>query len=92
MKQAAAIVLAMGTALAACAPYPATVAQAPPPVLTAAQAHECAMIRGEIARQQTIAAASGVMASLVVEGAARLNASNVIHGLETRAALTGCPV
>jgi len=51
---------------------------------------ECAQIYGEIARQQRIAASSGVMSTILVEGAVRLNAANVIYGLETRAALLGC--
>lgn len=94
MKRAAAFVLAMGMAATGCAPHPVYAPPAPVPLLADAgwQRGECAMIRREIARQQAIAASSGVMASLLVEGAMRINAANVIAGLETKAAIVGCPV
>lgn len=89
MKHAAAIVLAIGLAVAACAPYPG---YPPPLVMTAEQQRECAVIRSELARQETIAAYSGVMTTPLVQGAVLINASNVIYSLQTRAALAGCPV
>lgn len=94
MKRAAAFVLALGMAATGCAPYPVYQSPAPAPLLadTGWRRGECAMLRREIARQQAIAASSGVMASLLVEGAVRINAANVIAGLETKAAVVGCPV
>jgi hypothetical protein len=94
MRHAAAVILAMGLATAGCAPYPAAY---PPPgptplVMTAEQQRECAVIRSELARQETIAAYSGVMTTPLVQGAVLINASNVIYSLQTRAALAGCPV
>jgi hypothetical protein len=53
---------------------------------------ECTLIRSEIARQQRIAELSPVMETALVEAAVRLNVSNVISGLETRAAIVGCRV
>jgi hypothetical protein len=92
MKPVAAI-LAAGTVVAACAPYPAPVAPAPAPLVANwEQAHECALIRSEIARQQRIAAYSGVMDTLLVQGATLLNTYNVINGLRDRAAIDGCPM
>jgi hypothetical protein len=94
MKRAATFILAMGTAVTGCAPYPVYVSPAPTPLLAATgwQLDQCTVIRREIARQQAIAASSGVMASLLVEGAVRINAANVIAGLETKAAVVGCPM
>jgi len=94
MTRTAAFILAMGMTVTGCTPYPVYVSPAPAPLLadTGWRRDECTMIRREIARQQAIAASSGVMASLLVEGAMRLNAANVITGLETRAAIAGCPV
>jgi hypothetical protein len=90
MKHAAAVILAMCLATAGCTPYPPP---APIPlVMTAEQQRECAVIRSELARQETIAAYSGVMTTPLVQGAVLINASNVIYTLQTRAALAGCPV
>ena len=92
MKPLAAVILPLGVVLSACAPYPVYVSQGPIPlVVDRAQLQECALIRREIARQQRIAETSGIMATPLVEGAVRLNASNVVSGLETRAAIDGCP-
>jgi len=94
MKPLAGVVLLLGAVLSvsACAPYPIYVSQAPIPLVAdRAQLRECAMIRRQIARQQRIAETSGIMATPLVEGAVRLNASNVISGLENRAAVEGCP-
>jgi hypothetical protein len=90
MKSAAAITLTLGILLSACAPYPAYVDQAPTPLM--ADREECLLISREIARQQRIAELSGVMATALVEASARLNAANVISGLEARAAIEGCRV
>jgi hypothetical protein len=93
MKPAAALTCAMGFILSACAPHPSYVAQAPIPLVANwEQQQECALIRKEIVRQQRIAESSGVMATALVEASVRLNVSNVISGLETRAAIAGCPV
>ncbi len=93
MKPAVAIILAMSIVLPGCARSPAYVYQAPIPlVVDREHQDECILIRKEIARQQSIAESSGVMATALVEGAVRLNVSNVISGLETRAAIAGCPV
>jgi hypothetical protein len=93
MRHATAFVLALGLAIAGCAPYPAYPPPGPTPlVMTAEQLRECAVIRGELARQETIAAYSGVMTTPLVQGAALINTWNVIQGLQTRAALAGCPV
>jgi hypothetical protein len=92
MKHVAAVILAMGLAVAGCA-YPVYPPPAPTPlVMTAEQRRECAVIRTELARQQIIAAYSGVMTTPLVQGAVLINASNVIYSLQTRAALAGCPV
>jgi hypothetical protein len=91
MKHAAAGILAMGLAAAGCAPYPPPPAPTPL-VMTVEQQRECAVIRSELARQETIAAYSGVMATSLVEGAALINTSNVIQSLQARAALARCPV
>jgi hypothetical protein len=91
MKHTAAVIVAMGLAVAGCAPYP--VYPAPTPlVMTAEQLRECAVIRSELARQETIAAYSGVMTTPLVQGAVLINTSNVIYSLQQRAALAGCPV
>jgi hypothetical protein len=50
------------------------------------------MIRSEIAQQLRTAELSGIMASALVEASVRLNVANIIAGLETRAAIEGCPV
>jgi hypothetical protein len=93
MSPASAAILAIGVVLSGCAPYPRYVQQAPIPlVVDREHQDECTLIRKEIARQQSIAESSGVMATALVEGAVRLNVSNVISGLETRAAIAGCPV
>jgi hypothetical protein len=95
MKHTAAVILAMGLAVAGCAPYPAYPPPPPGPtplVMTVEQQRECAVIRSELARQETIAAYSGVMTTPLVQGAVLINASNVIYSLQTRAALAGCPV
>jgi len=91
MKHVALGVLATGLAAAGCAPYPPPLAPTPL-VLTAEQQRECAAIRSELARQETIAAYSGVMTTPLVQGAVLINASNVIESLRARAALAGCPV
>jgi hypothetical protein len=94
MKHAAAVIVATGLAAAGCAPYPGYSPPPPPPiplVLTAEQQRECAVIRSELARQQTIAAYSGVMTTPLVQGAVLLNTSNVIYSLQTRSALARCP-
>ena len=91
MKPAA--VLAISIMLSACAPYPVYVYQAPVPLVAdRAQLRECSLIRSELVRQQRIAAYSGVMATPLVEASVRLNVANVVAGLETRAAIAGCPV
>lgn len=95
MKSATAAVLAISAVLSGCAPYPTYVGQIPAPApLLADRAHreECLQIRGEIARQERIAELSGVMSTALVEASVRLNVSNVIAGLETRAAIAGCRV
>jgi hypothetical protein len=93
MKHAAAVILAIGLVVAGCAPYPAYPPPGPTPlVMTAEHLRDCAVIRSELARQETIAAYSGVMTTPLVQGAVLINASNVIYSLQTRAALAGCPV
>jgi hypothetical protein len=52
---------------------------------------ECTVIRREIARQQRIAEQSGVMAGPLVQASVQLNTTNVIIGLQQRAAIAGCP-
>ncbi|HZK90946.1 MAG TPA: hypothetical protein VFC56_12435 [Stellaceae bacterium] len=92
MKPPTAAVLAI-LALSGCAPYPVYVSQGPMPLLAYREhQEECTVIRREIARQQRIAETSGVMATALVEASVRLNVSNAISGLESRAALAGCPV
>jgi hypothetical protein len=92
MKPVAAILTA-GLAVAACAPYPAPAPPAPVPLIAAWQlTGECALIREEVARQQRIAAYSGVMDTLLVQGAVLMNVSNVLDGLRQRAAIEGCPI
>jgi hypothetical protein len=91
MKHAATVMLTIGFAVAGCAPYP------PPPVptplvMTAEQQRECAVIRSELFRQETIAAYSGVMTTPLVQGSVLINSWNVIQSLYARAALAGCPV
>jgi hypothetical protein len=93
MRHAAAVILAMGLVVAGCVPYPAYPPPAPIPlVMTAEQQHECAVIRSELARQETIAAYSGVMTTPLVQGSILINNWNVIQSLYARAALAGCPV
>ena len=93
MKPACAAILATGVVLAACAPYPVYVYPAPTPLLTdQGLLDECTVIRREITRQQRIAEQSGVMTTALVEASVWVNASNVIHGLQQRAAIAGCPV
>jgi hypothetical protein len=98
MKPASTVILAISIVLSGCVRYPTYVYQAPvyqapvPLVVDRERQDECILIRKEIARQQSIAVSSGVMATALVEGAVRLNVSNVISGLETRAAIAGCPV
>lgn len=96
MKLLAALLCSLLAVLSACAPYPVYVSQVPVPLAVVAVdpawQRECAQIRLDIARQQRIAATSGIMATALVEGAVRLNTSNVISGLEERAALEGCPL
>lgn len=90
MKRVAAVILAMGLAGAGCALYPPP---GPTPlVMTVEQQRECAVIRIELARQESSAAYSGVMTTPLVQGAVLINTSNVIRSLQTRAALAGCPV
>ncbi len=85
--------VAISVVLGGCAPYPTYVNPAPVPLVAArGQQEECALIRGEIARQQYIAERSGVMSTALVEASVRLNAANVISGLERRAAIAGCRV
>jgi hypothetical protein len=92
MKPAIAACLALGIMLGACSPYPGYGYPAYEPVVLApGLLDECTVIRREIARQQRIAELSGVMASPLVEGSARLNVYNVISGLQQRAAIAGCP-
>jgi hypothetical protein len=89
MKHAA-VVLAISLAVAGCAPYPPP---GPIPlVMTAEQLRECAVIRSELFRQETIAAYSGVMTTPLVQGSVLINSWNVIQSLYARAALAGCPV
>jgi hypothetical protein len=92
MKPAVAAILATALALSGCVAYPVPVAQGPTPLLAGQDREECILIRSEIARQQRIAALSPVMETALVEAAVRLNVSNVISGLETRAAIEGCRV
>ena len=93
MKHVAAIILAMGLVVAGCAPYPAYPPPGPTPlVMTAEQQRECAVIRAELARQETIVAYSGVMTTPLVQGAVLINTANVIQNLQLRAVLAGCPV
>ena len=94
MRRAAAVILAMGLAGAGCTPY-SVYPPSPGPtplVMTMEQQRECAVIRNELARQQTIAAYSGVMTTPLVQGAVLINTANVINSLQTRAWLAGCPV
>ena len=92
MKRVAAVILAIGGVVAGCAPQPVYVSQAPTPLVGEREPREeCVLIRNEIARQQRIAALSGIMETALVEASMRLNVSNVISGLETRAAIEGCP-
>jgi hypothetical protein len=92
MRQPLAAVIVIGLAVSACVPGPAYVQQSAyqPVPLDPARRDECLMIRREIARQQRIAEMSGVMATALVEASVRLNAANVIAGLDTRAAIAGC--
>jgi hypothetical protein len=93
MKPAAAIVLVLGAVVWGCAPYPVYVSEAPVPLAAAPEPREeCSLIRSEIARQQRVADLSGVMETALVEASVRLNAANVIAGLETRAAIEGCRI
>jgi hypothetical protein len=94
MTRTATAMLAIGFGLAGCVQPPAPpayAAQVPPPrPLFAPTRPECLMIYDEIARQERIAALSGVMSTALVEASARLNAANVIAGLRQRAAIEGC--
>jgi hypothetical protein len=93
MKPMAVVLLSLAAVLSGCAPYPLYVSQGPIPLVAdPAWRRECAQIRWEIARQQQIAATSGIMATALVEGSVRLNTYNVISGLTARAALQGCPL
>src|SRR5580692_3394756 len=94
MKPAAFALLAAGILVSACASYPVYVSQAPPVPLVSDLDHqqECALIRGEIARELRTAALSGVMETALVEASVRLNVANVVYGLQTRAAIEGCQV
>lgn len=93
MKRAAAVSCAIGAIVAGCAPYPVAMSPAPVPLVADhAQQDECALIRAELARQQTVAAYSGVMAGPLVQGAVLMNVSTVVSGLQTRAAIEGCPI
>jgi hypothetical protein len=93
MRPTTAVLLATGVSLSACAPYPVPVGPAPTPLVAASSlSAKCLMIRDQIARQQRIAALSGVMSSALVEASVRLNTYNVISGLEQLAAIEGCPV
>jgi hypothetical protein len=88
-----AALLAGGIVVSACSPYPVYVVEAPTPLVSDPRHQtECAMIRTEIAQQLRTAELSGIMASALVEASVRLNVANVIAGLETRAAIEGCPV
>ena len=93
MTRAAAVSCAIAMIVGGCAPYPVAVAPAPVP-LVAYRAHwdECALIRSELARQQNIAAYSGVMSGPLVQGAVLMNVSTVVSSLQTRAAIEGCPI
>jgi hypothetical protein len=92
MRQPLAAVIVIGLAVSGCVPGPVYVQQSAyrPVPLDPARQDECLMIRREIARQQRIAEMSGVMATALVEASVRLNAANVIAGLDTRAAIAGC--
>jgi hypothetical protein len=93
MNPGRAALLAGGIVVSACSPYPAYVAEAPTPLVgEPTRERECAMIRAEIAEQLRTAELSGIMATVLVEASVRLNAANVVAGLETRAAIEGCPV
>ena len=94
MRRGAAMVL-VGIGLSACAPapYPIYTYQAPVPLIASVeQLRECSVIRSELARQQHLAAYSGVMATPLVEASVRLNVQNVVDSLYTRAVLAGCPI
>jgi hypothetical protein len=92
MKPAIAAVLALGVVLGGCAPYPGYGYPAPATMVTApGLLDECTVIRREIARQQRIAEQSGVMAGPLVQASVQLNTTNVIIGLQQRAAIAGCP-
>jgi len=93
VKHPVAALIAMGIALAGCAPpppYPYQAANQRPIPLDPAHQRECAMLRDEIARQQYIAEMSGVNATLLVEASVRVNVWNVINALQERAAIEGC--
>lgn len=93
MKRPIAAAITLGIALSGCAPYPVYQEQAaaPRPVqLDPWRRDECSLIRREIAKQQNAAQLSAVMSTALVQAAVQLNASNVIAGLETRAAIAGC--
>ena len=93
MRQPLAAVIIIGLAASACVPGPVYVEQTAnrPIPLDPARQEECLLIGRELAREQYIAAYSGVMSTALVEASVRLNTANVIAGLETRAALAGCP-
>jgi hypothetical protein len=92
MRSATALVVVTGIMGSACSPYPEYVYQRPIPLMTSReQQQECIMIRKEIGRQLSIAELSGVMATGLVEASVRMNVSDVISGLQMRAAIAGCP-
>jgi hypothetical protein len=93
MKPAAAVFLTLGMVVAGCVPYPVYVSSAPAPLIAdSTRLRECAQIRRELAEQQQIAAYSGVMNTWLVQGAVLMNVSTVVSGLQTRAAISGCPI
>jgi hypothetical protein len=92
LDKSTAFAFATGIALSGCATAPIYTAQngSPPPLLDPGKQRECTVIRDEIAQEQRTAELSGIMASALVEASVRLNAFNVVTGLESRAALEGC--
>jgi hypothetical protein len=86
-----ATILAVGILLAGCVPPPGPPV-ARPVALDPATLQQCALIGHEIAEQRRNAAFGGVDATPLVQAAVQINAYNVITGLQSRAALIGCPL
>lgn len=86
--------LALALMIASCATQPRYADQVlgrPLPTTTEAKAGECGWLRGEIARQQSIAGVGTAMATTPVMAAAyQAQARQNIAALETRASRVGC--